>query len=213
MRGAAQNRVCNANWGPKQRKSHAPTAVGSTADGTRRSTGDASHGLRTRALDSGAAAWALSLDVQQKCFVETQLSRTCGARIRGRLLCALKAAPSHVRVVCRHCPTAARPRCMRRLCAPPEPGAVEHPRMANVHRLRGFTEDSRIPGLQKAGRVEVRFWQSVHLRASVFRSQPFRQAITNHNSPTRDVLSKAKCLRSPPRRAQARAMAPHAVET
>ena len=37
---AAKNRVYNANWGPKRRRSHAPTADGSTADGTRRSTGD-----------------------------------------------------------------------------------------------------------------------------------------------------------------------------
>ena len=37
---AAKNRVSNANWGPKRYQSHAPTADGSTADGTRESTGD-----------------------------------------------------------------------------------------------------------------------------------------------------------------------------
>jgi hypothetical protein len=37
----AKNRVSNANWGPKRRYCHAPTAdSSSTADGTRRSTGD-----------------------------------------------------------------------------------------------------------------------------------------------------------------------------
>ena len=37
---AAKSRVCNANCGTGRRRSHAPTADGSTADGTRRSTGD-----------------------------------------------------------------------------------------------------------------------------------------------------------------------------
>ena len=36
----AKKRVYNANCGTGRRRSHAPTADGSTADGTRRSTGD-----------------------------------------------------------------------------------------------------------------------------------------------------------------------------
>ena len=36
----AKKRVGNAHVGPKRRLPHAPTAIGGTADGTRRSTGD-----------------------------------------------------------------------------------------------------------------------------------------------------------------------------
>ena len=35
-----KNRVGNAHAGPKRRLPHATTAIGGTADGTRRSTGD-----------------------------------------------------------------------------------------------------------------------------------------------------------------------------
>ena len=57
----AEIRMGNAHGGPKRRVPHVPTAVGGTADGTDRSTGDTQN-MGESAGTGGTLAWVIARD-------------------------------------------------------------------------------------------------------------------------------------------------------